>query len=196
MDDRQFDSLARALVAATTTRRRVLAAGVLSGVLGMPGLFDTVAKKHKKRRKKIQRNAFGCVNVGSFCKNSGQCCSGVCQGKKGKKSARRMTPAGARPGSAGPCAVARKSLAQRRWASTASAIQPPATRVSAPRLVSAVSAHEMPIAEPTSDRRRRASSARIVQTGRPAPLPTTSSRAGSKSRTERSRILGTKGRRS
>lgn len=41
-------------------------------------------RKHKKRKKKAKPNAFGCVNVGNFCKNSGQCCSGICAGKKGK----------------------------------------------------------------------------------------------------------------
>ena len=46
-------------------------------------------KKHKRKRrkhkKKVKRNAFGCVDVGKFCKNDGQCCSGICQGKKDKK---------------------------------------------------------------------------------------------------------------
>lgn len=42
-------------------------------------------KKRKKRKRKIKRNAFGCVDVGNFCRNSGQCCSDICEGKKGKK---------------------------------------------------------------------------------------------------------------
>ncbi len=41
--------------------------------------------KNKKKKKKIKRNGFGCVNVGNSCKNDGQCCSGICEGKKDKK---------------------------------------------------------------------------------------------------------------
>ena len=43
------------------------------------------AKKRKKKKKKAKFSAFGCVNVGGFCKNNSQCCSNICAGKKGKK---------------------------------------------------------------------------------------------------------------
>jgi hypothetical protein len=75
MDALQFDHL---------TRRFVL--GGLPAALGLGRvLYPDIAsaKKHKKK-KKVKLNAFGCVNVGNFCQNSGQCCSGICQGKKGK----------------------------------------------------------------------------------------------------------------
>jgi hypothetical protein len=43
----------------------------------------------KKRKKKIKRNAFGCVNVGGKCRGKNAvCCSGICQGKKPKKGER------------------------------------------------------------------------------------------------------------
>jgi hypothetical protein len=78
----RFELLTRA-IASQLTRRR------LASVLGLAGTtFPALvaAKKKRKRSKKVRRNDFGCVNVGSFCKNAGQCCSGICQGKKGKKT--------------------------------------------------------------------------------------------------------------
>ena len=73
MDDRPFDRL---------TRRLVLGGFTAALGLGTARLPDVAIAK---KRKKVKRNAFGCVNVGKFCKNAGQCCSGVCRGKKGKK---------------------------------------------------------------------------------------------------------------
>lgn len=60
----------------------------------------TDAKKRKKRKnkKKIKRNAFGCVNVGGFCENAGQCCSSICEGKKGKKSCQAHDTSTCQPG--------------------------------------------------------------------------------------------------
>jgi hypothetical protein len=78
IDAFRFDRLTRALVA-PASRRRLL--GGLAGPLGD-------AATAKQRRKKVKRNAFGCVNVGKFCKHDGQCCSGICKGKKGKKRCR------------------------------------------------------------------------------------------------------------
>jgi hypothetical protein len=78
----RFDRLARA-ISTVLSRRRLT--GVLGlGALALPGVVD--AKKHKHKKKKIKRNGFGCVDVGGFCQNGGQCCSGICQGKKGKKT--------------------------------------------------------------------------------------------------------------
>ena len=69
--------------------RRDVLHGFVGAGLGLGSLrLSNVAgakKKRNKKKKKVTRNAFGCVEVGKFCKNSGQCCSGVCQGKKGKK---------------------------------------------------------------------------------------------------------------
>ncbi len=58
--------------------------------LGFVGLADPgeakKKRKRKKRKKKVTFNEFGCVNVGRFCKTSDHCCSGICVGKKGKKT--------------------------------------------------------------------------------------------------------------
>jgi hypothetical protein len=62
--------------------RGLASAGLALGIVGRP---DPGAAKKKRKKKKIKRNRFGCVNVGSFCKHAGQCCSGICEGKKGKK---------------------------------------------------------------------------------------------------------------
>jgi hypothetical protein len=61
------------------------------GTLGLVTLASSglaAAKKTHKHKKKIKRNALGCVNVGNFCKHADQCCSGICQGRKGKKKCR------------------------------------------------------------------------------------------------------------
>jgi hypothetical protein len=77
----RFELLTRAITSQLTRRR-------LASVLGLAGTtFPALvaAKKKRKRSKKVRRNDFGCVNVGSFCKNNGQCCSSICRGKKSKK---------------------------------------------------------------------------------------------------------------
>lgn len=53
------------------------------GVARRPDL--AAAKKGKKRKKKAKPprpNQYGCLSVGATCQNAGQCCSGVCEGKK------------------------------------------------------------------------------------------------------------------
>jgi hypothetical protein len=79
MDTSRIDHLIRQV--STRLSRRTLA-----GTLGLAALahpFAIEASK-KRKKKKIRRNSFGCVNFGGYCKRSGQCCSGICQGKKGK----------------------------------------------------------------------------------------------------------------
>jgi hypothetical protein len=82
MDTHHFDHLM--LTLSLVLSRRGLTGALGLATIGLPSLADAKKKKRKKS-KKIKRNAFGCVDVGGFCKNSGQCCSGLCQGKKGKK---------------------------------------------------------------------------------------------------------------
>lgn len=91
MDSIRFDDVTRA-ISPLLTRRGL--AGVLGlAALGTAGVADAKRKKRKKRKKKnknnnnngggggneVKLNAFGCVNVGNFCENAGQCCSGICQ---------------------------------------------------------------------------------------------------------------------
>jgi hypothetical protein len=84
MDGNRFDSLTRAV--STLLSRRTLAGTLGLRAMTLPGLADAKKHKHKHKKKhKVKFNDFGCVNVGNFCKNNDQCCSGICQGKKGKK---------------------------------------------------------------------------------------------------------------
>jgi hypothetical protein len=78
MDSHGFDGLTRSV--ATLLSRRCLAGALGFGALTFPGLAK--ARKKHKHKKKVKFNDFGCVNVGGFCKNNGQCCSGICTGKR------------------------------------------------------------------------------------------------------------------
>lgn len=80
----RFEELLRDLPK-DASRRGVLRSLALLALtaIGLPGAV-VARKKHKRKKKKVKRNDFGCVNVGNFCKNSGQCCSGICQVKNGK----------------------------------------------------------------------------------------------------------------
>jgi hypothetical protein len=85
MDHDRVDHIARAL--SHGFLRRAIIGAVGPAVLAAPALVDARKKRRKKKKKKtppdqrqVQFNAFGCVNVGSFCESSSQCCSGICQG--------------------------------------------------------------------------------------------------------------------
>jgi hypothetical protein len=82
MERARIDGLARSV--SLLLSRRTLAGGLGLGALAHPGLIAAKNKHNHKKKKKVKRNEFGCVDVGTFCKNNGQCCSGICQGKKGK----------------------------------------------------------------------------------------------------------------
>ncbi len=95
MDIERFDELTH-LLAAVPSRRDVLrglfGAGLSVGFArGLPDAAAARKKgKHKHKKKpKLQRNAFGCVDVGGKCMgHSANCCSGVCEGEKPKKGKR------------------------------------------------------------------------------------------------------------
>jgi hypothetical protein len=86
MDDSRFDTLARSLTSSISRR------GTLGGALAILGLTasrpgESLAKR--RRKKKLRRNAFGCVPVGKPCRGKDSvCCSGICEGKKPKKGKR------------------------------------------------------------------------------------------------------------
>jgi hypothetical protein len=83
-----FDAVTRSLASAPSRRdvlRGLAGMGLGLGMARWPSTAETKKKrtrKNKKKAKKAKRNAFGCVNVGGFCKNDEQCCSGICDGKK------------------------------------------------------------------------------------------------------------------
>jgi hypothetical protein len=90
VDAERFDSVARSL--AITAPRRVALVALTGSVLTIlksgVGWQTTDAKrrKGKGKRKKIQRNSFGCVDVGKACAGKdANCCSGICHGRKPKK---------------------------------------------------------------------------------------------------------------
>ena len=87
MDSARFAELTRWF--STLLSRRTLTGALGLGTLALPGLVEARKKhRHKKHRhkKKVTFNDFGCVDVGDFCQNADQCCSGICEGKKGEKT--------------------------------------------------------------------------------------------------------------
>ena len=77
----------------TPSRRDVLrglaGVGMGLGMLRIPARADAKKKgKRKKQEPKAKPNAFGCLEVDDPCKTAEQCCSGVCEGKQGKKRCR------------------------------------------------------------------------------------------------------------
>jgi hypothetical protein len=69
--------------------RRDILRGLFGTGLGatpLPAVIEARKKgKHRKSTKNVKPNAFGCLSVGTACGHDGQCCSGICQGKAGKK---------------------------------------------------------------------------------------------------------------
>jgi hypothetical protein len=87
MDATPFDHLSRSLVARLT--RRTLAGLIGLSVVPIPHPGDAKGKHtHNNHPKMVKFNDFDCVNVGGLCKHDGQCCSGICQGKKHKRRCR------------------------------------------------------------------------------------------------------------
>jgi hypothetical protein len=92
MDATRFDSFAR-LLGRSTARRHLLFGLALSPFAGLVGRMATdVAakkhhkKKHKKHKPKATPNEYGCLEVGDACQSEEQCCSGICEGKKGART--------------------------------------------------------------------------------------------------------------
>jgi hypothetical protein len=80
MDAAHFDQLLR-LMNTGASRRRLLHgfAAALGGSAASVPYVATVGK----RKKKLRRNAFGCVSIGGMCRGKDRvCCSGRCDGKK------------------------------------------------------------------------------------------------------------------
>jgi hypothetical protein len=94
---RSRDSAAsrRVALGRTLTRlpsRRDVLRGLAGSGLGLVTirLPDAIAAKKKRNRKdkkpKLQRNLYGCVDVGKACRgNNANCCSDLCEGKKPRR---------------------------------------------------------------------------------------------------------------
>lgn len=87
MDESRFDAITRILGISRSRRlalRSVAGVAVAAGLARLgPGGATAKNKKSKHRRKwkKLQKNAFGCVNVGGACRGKdANCCSGICEG--------------------------------------------------------------------------------------------------------------------
>ena len=99
MDPTPFDELLRNLTLAPS-RRAVLgrSPAIALGFLA-PGVPEgTHARKRKTRKQRAIFNEYGCVEVSGYCKNAGQCCSGISEGKKGKQRCKAHDTGGCRAG--------------------------------------------------------------------------------------------------
>jgi hypothetical protein len=89
MNAKSFEAVTRSLTSAPSRRdilRGLASTGIGLGIARWPAPADARKKrKRKKKAKKAKPNAYGCLEVGDPCKNTSHCCSGICQGKKGKK---------------------------------------------------------------------------------------------------------------
>jgi hypothetical protein len=87
MDAPRFDDLTRTLTSAAARRgvvRRFVGAGL--GLVALRSSGALAAKKRQKRKKPLQTNAYGCVDVSKPCRGKdANCCSGICEGRKPKK---------------------------------------------------------------------------------------------------------------
>jgi hypothetical protein len=63
-------------------------------------------RKHRKRKKRLPTatpNEFGCIGVGDRCQDAAQCCSGICDGRKGEKTCRAHHTGTCPQGGEGQC---------------------------------------------------------------------------------------------
>jgi hypothetical protein len=90
MIESQIHVMARHLAAS----RRSLLGGVLAPAGAWLGSATVGARKKRKRKRKRtsqlvgRPNAFGCLDVDDPCQREDQCCSGICEGKKGQRTCR------------------------------------------------------------------------------------------------------------
>jgi hypothetical protein len=92
MNTTPFTAVTRSLISLPSRRhilRSLAGAGLGLGSARLPDFVEANKKrKRKKKNKKAKPNEFGCLSVDKTCKNSKQCCSGICEGKKGKRTCR------------------------------------------------------------------------------------------------------------
>lgn len=95
MNRHRADLSNRSLTQAPSRRdllRGLAGAGLGFGAARLPAIVAA-----RKPRKKAKPNAFGCLDVGDRCRNARQCCSGICQGKNGKRRCKTHDAGGCKP---------------------------------------------------------------------------------------------------
>lgn len=86
MEPTHFDDMTRSLTEASSRRSVLTRLAGAAFAIAVAQLPVVAGARKKKRKKKLSLNTFGCVDVGKACRgNSGNCCSGICEGKKPKK---------------------------------------------------------------------------------------------------------------
>jgi hypothetical protein len=75
MIDTHIDEIARALGRPELNRRAAIAAGIAGALGAVLGLREVTA-------------GVGCRNAGKTCRRGDECCSGICKGKRGKRTCR------------------------------------------------------------------------------------------------------------
>ena len=85
MDGKRFDGMIQAFAGS----RRSLLTGMSALGAGLLAGSSAGARKHRKGKRrngrKAQPNEFGCLEFGNPCASADDCCSGMCEGKKGKR---------------------------------------------------------------------------------------------------------------
>lgn len=91
MSQIRFHDVTRTMTGLPTRRdllRGLAGAGLGLGIAQGANLVGArkTRKQRKKKGKRPQPNAFGCLDVGDACSSETGCCSGLCAGTKGKKT--------------------------------------------------------------------------------------------------------------
>jgi hypothetical protein len=80
---------------------------------GAPRLLAGAASKRQRtnKKRKPKPNVYGCLSIGAACKRAAQCCSGICEGKQGKRACRAHDAGTCSQAAPGVCALGNPTLA-------------------------------------------------------------------------------------
>ncbi len=94
MNGKRLDDVIAQMTKAPSRRdilRSLAGAGMGLGVAWQVGDAEAKKRRKRKRKRKVKvgtPNEFGCLSVGQDCRDGVQCCSGICEGKKGRQTCR------------------------------------------------------------------------------------------------------------
>jgi hypothetical protein len=92
MNAKAFETVTRHLTRPPSRRdvlRGLAGTGLGLGMARWPAGADaTKTRRRKPKPTQGKPNAYGCLEVGAPCTREDQCCSGICEGKKGKRRCR------------------------------------------------------------------------------------------------------------